>query len=99
MTAAELELLARGEHRDPFSVLGPHFEHVCRSWLRHQAPDELLGDLPNRVGAGTVNDPSNRSTATEMLRGVARLMWHLRAGDRILLRDRGLIFRRKNSTR
>jgi hypothetical protein len=40
-----------------------------------------------------VNDPTNRSTATEMLRGVARLMWHVRAGDRILLRDRGLIFR------
>ena len=28
-----------------------------------------------------------------MLRGVARLMRHVRAGDRILLRDRGLIFR------
>jgi hypothetical protein len=40
-----------------------------------------------------VNVPKNPQTASEMIRSVARLMWHVRDGDRILLRDRGLIVR------
>ncbi|HWS34333.1 MAG TPA: ATP-binding protein, partial [Actinoplanes sp.] len=43
------------------NVLGPHFEHVCRYWTRHLA-GPLFGDYPNRVAAGTVNDPANRTS-------------------------------------
>lgn len=44
------------------NVLGPHLEHVTRYWLRHLAPEDLLPELPAAVTAGTVNDPSARTT-------------------------------------
>jgi AAA+ ATPase superfamily predicted ATPase len=44
------------------NVLGPHFEHVVRHWVRHLAPEDLLSDLPNLVGAGVVNDPAARTS-------------------------------------
>jgi AAA+ ATPase superfamily predicted ATPase len=55
-------LWARGQRRFVGNVLGPHFEHICRYWTRHMAPPEFLGDYPNRVAAGTVNDPPNKTT-------------------------------------
>jgi hypothetical protein len=54
-------LWARSQRRFLGNVLGQHFEQVCRHWTRHLAPPELFGDYPNRVGAGTVNDPANRT--------------------------------------
>lgn len=43
------------------NVLGPHFERVCREWTWHMAPPDLLGDYPNKVAAGTVSDPANKT--------------------------------------
>lgn len=55
-------LWQRSQRRFTAQVLGPHFEHVARHWTRHLAPPELLGDHPNLVGSGTVNDPARRTT-------------------------------------
>jgi AAA+ ATPase superfamily predicted ATPase len=54
-------LWARSQQRFVGNVLGPHFEQICRHWTRHMAPADLFGDYPNRVGAGTVNDPANKT--------------------------------------
>jgi hypothetical protein len=54
-------LWQRSRRRFAGNVLGPHFEHVARFWSRHLAPAEVFGDLPSRVGAGTVNDPANKT--------------------------------------
>jgi len=43
-------------------VLGPHFEQVCRHWTQYFAAEETLGGIPIRVGTGTVNDPSARTS-------------------------------------
>lgn len=56
------ELWQRSQRRFVSGVLGPHFEHLCRHWSRHLAPPELFGARPNRVGAGTVNDPSGKGS-------------------------------------
>ncbi|MEU4571188.1 hypothetical protein [Nonomuraea sp. NPDC023979] len=55
-------LWQRSQRRFTANVLGPHFEHLCRHWTRHYAPESLLGDFPHRVGSGTVNDPSARTS-------------------------------------
>ncbi|BCY12782.1 ATP-binding protein [Actinoplanes sp. L3-i22] len=55
-------LWRRSRARFVSGVLGPHFEQVCRFWTRHMAPPELFGDYPNVAGAGTVNDPTNRTS-------------------------------------
>jgi AAA+ ATPase superfamily predicted ATPase len=55
------DLWRRSQRRFVANVLGPHFERVCRQWTRHIAPPELLGDHPNRVGEGVVNDPVGRT--------------------------------------
>jgi AAA+ ATPase superfamily predicted ATPase len=55
-------LWQRSRRRFTTNVLGPHFEHICRLWTRHSAPPELLGDHPNRVASGTVNDPKAKTT-------------------------------------
>ncbi|MCL2848916.1 MAG: ATP-binding protein [Micrococcales bacterium] len=44
------------------NVLGPHTEHIARYWLRHLAPQGVLGELPAAVESGTVNDPAARTT-------------------------------------
>lgn len=56
------ELWRRSRRRFVGNVLGPHFERVCRYWTRHLASAETLGGHPTRVGAGTVNDPTSRTT-------------------------------------
>jgi len=57
-------LWQRSQRRFVGNVLGPHFEHLCRHWIRHLAPADLFtADAhPNKVGAGTVNDPANRTS-------------------------------------
>jgi uncharacterized protein len=55
-------LWQRSRQRFDGNVLGPHFEHVCRHWTRHLAPEATFGDFPNQVGSGTVNDPARKTT-------------------------------------
>ncbi|HWE88765.1 MAG TPA: hypothetical protein VG317_04810 [Pseudonocardiaceae bacterium] len=55
------ELWRRNQHRFTGQVLGPHFERTCRYWTRHMAGPDLFGDYPNRVCAGTVNDPAAKT--------------------------------------
>ncbi|WP_198154178.1 ATP-binding protein [Catenuloplanes japonicus] len=55
-------LWQRSQRRFLGNVLGPHFEQVCRDWVRHMAPPELFGDYANVVGAGTVHDRSGMTT-------------------------------------
>ena len=43
-------------------VLGPHFETLCREWARWHATDETHGGHPIRVAAGTVNDPTAKTS-------------------------------------
>jgi AAA+ ATPase superfamily predicted ATPase len=42
-------------------VLGPHFEHVCRTWAL-TGDNVPYADLPATVGTGAVNDPTQRSS-------------------------------------
>lgn len=51
-------------HRQRFTatVLGPHFEHLCRRWSRHFAPLDLFGAIPQQVGSTVVNDPTAKTT-------------------------------------
>jgi uncharacterized protein len=42
------------------SVVGPHFEALCRSFVLRSGQD-LFGGMPGEVGSGVVNDPSNRT--------------------------------------
>ena len=42
-------------------VLGPHFEHLCRTWARWYAAPETLGGQRTRVASGTVTDAAART--------------------------------------
>jgi uncharacterized protein len=55
-------LWQRSQRRFAGSVLGPHFEQVCRHWAHYFAAEETLGGIPIKVGTGTVNDPSARTS-------------------------------------
>ncbi|MFB9833575.1 hypothetical protein [Actinoallomurus acaciae] len=46
-----------GRRRFSSSVLGPHFEQVCRDRALHHADPGSLGGLPSRV----VHDPGTRT--------------------------------------
>ena len=39
-------LWERSEPRFTSSVLGPHFEQLCRYWTRYFAPEEITGGFP-----------------------------------------------------
>lgn len=43
-------------------VLGPHFEHLARTWARWYAAPESLGGLRSRVVSGTLPDPAERTS-------------------------------------
>ena len=51
-----------GDLAHPLNVLGPHFEQLCRHWVRYFAPEEITGGFPSRVEPGTVNDPASKTT-------------------------------------
>lgn len=51
----------RSQGRFAGSILGPHFERVCREWTLYNAGDRF-GDWPAQVASGTVNDPANKTT-------------------------------------
>src|ERR1700722_13293499 len=55
-------LWERSEPRFTSSVLGPHFEQLCRYWTRYFAPEEITGGFPARVEPGVVNDPASKKT-------------------------------------
>jgi AAA+ ATPase superfamily predicted ATPase len=61
-TRSSARLWARSESRFKANVLGPHFEQLCRHWIRYFAPEEITGGFPARVEPGTVNDPSSKKT-------------------------------------
>jgi len=50
----------RSQPRFASSILGPHFERLCREWALYFAGDRF-GDWPVQVAAGTVNDPQNKT--------------------------------------
>ncbi|MGH9213635.1 MAG: AAA family ATPase [Acidimicrobiales bacterium] len=51
---------ARDRYRS--SVVGPHFEELCRAWARDFASDETFGGPATRVGAGVVHDSHGRTS-------------------------------------
>jgi uncharacterized protein len=55
-------LWERSEPRFTSNVLGPHFEQLCRHWVRYFAPEEITGGFPSRVEPGTANDPASKKT-------------------------------------
>jgi hypothetical protein len=42
-------------------VVGPHFEGLCREWIRWYASPETVGGYPSKVGAGAFSDRSARA--------------------------------------
>jgi uncharacterized protein len=61
-TTNPARLWERSEPRFTSNVLGPHFEQLCRHWVRYFAPEEIVGGFPSRVEPGTVNDPASKKT-------------------------------------
>jgi AAA+ ATPase superfamily predicted ATPase len=43
-------------------VVGPHFERLCREWVRWHASPETCGGYPTRVASGLVNDPAAKTS-------------------------------------
>jgi uncharacterized protein len=56
------QVWANSKHRFASSILGPHFERLCRDWMLHFAGDRF-GGWPTQVAAGTVNDPDSHTVA------------------------------------
>ncbi|GAA4993114.1 ATP-binding protein [Yinghuangia aomiensis] len=42
-------------------VVGPHFEHLCRTWARWYAHPDTLGGTRTRITSGTVPDPTAKT--------------------------------------
>jgi hypothetical protein len=54
----------RSQHAFRSNVVGPHFEEICRQWIRwHAGPETHGGAYLSRVASGTVSDPGARKTA------------------------------------
>jgi AAA+ ATPase superfamily predicted ATPase len=43
-------------------VVGPHFETLCREWIRWYASPETCSGHPARVASGVVNDPAAKTS-------------------------------------
>ncbi|WP_283136108.1 AAA family ATPase [Rhizohabitans arisaemae] len=56
------EVWSRSQARFRDHVLGPHFEHLARTWARWHAVPDTLGGRRTRVASGTLSDPANRTT-------------------------------------
>ena len=52
----------RSEHTFASKVLGPHFEHLARTWARWHASAETLGGHRTKVLSGTVPDPEAKTS-------------------------------------
>jgi uncharacterized protein len=57
------EVWARMRQTFASKVVGPHFERICRDWVRWYAAPGTLGGHPGMVGSGVVNDASRRLLA------------------------------------
>jgi AAA+ ATPase superfamily predicted ATPase len=55
------EVWRRTQQTFTSKVVGPHFEGLCREWMRWYAAPETVGGYPSRVGAGAVSDRSGRA--------------------------------------
>lgn len=69
ITVPYLDLLERRQGRQVWQacaptfsaqILGPHFEDLCRDWVREFGESEL-GFTPGIVGTGTISDPVGRT--------------------------------------
>jgi AAA+ ATPase superfamily predicted ATPase len=61
-TRSAAPLWERSKPRFTASVLGPHFEQLCRYWARYLASEQVIGGFPSQVEPGTVNDPVAKKT-------------------------------------
>jgi len=58
-----IQVWQRSQQTFRASVVGPHFEEICRQWTRwHAEPETHGGDYVSRVASGTVSDPQARKT-------------------------------------
>jgi AAA+ ATPase superfamily predicted ATPase len=55
------QVWARAQPTFLSKVVGPHFEHVCRSWARWHAAPETLGGQRVSVESGTVAEPAAKA--------------------------------------
>lgn len=58
---AAAQLWERSQRRFASTILGPHFERICREWSLYFGAD-TFGDWPVHVAVGTVNDPASKTT-------------------------------------
>jgi hypothetical protein len=56
------QLWARSQKTFHSQVLGPHFEHIARSWSRWYASPETLGGRRTRVLPGVLPDPADKTS-------------------------------------
>jgi AAA+ ATPase superfamily predicted ATPase len=56
------QVWARSQATFSSKVLGPHFEHLARTWTRWHASVDTLGGLRTRVGYGTIPDPADKTS-------------------------------------
>jgi uncharacterized protein len=56
------QVWAESQERFHSSIVGPHFEGVCRRWAAAFAAATTFGSLPRHVAAGTVSDPRERQS-------------------------------------
>jgi AAA+ ATPase superfamily predicted ATPase len=56
------QVWADSQDRFASTVLGPHFESLCRWWTATHATAAALGARVVRVASGVVNDPSTRTS-------------------------------------
>lgn len=54
------EVLAERQLAISAGILGPHFEHLCREWVRRFAADATLGGVPSRVAPAVLSDSKLR---------------------------------------
>jgi AAA+ ATPase superfamily predicted ATPase len=54
-------VLAERQSAIAAGVYGPHFEHICREWVRRFASPDALGGTPTRVAPAVLSDPVARA--------------------------------------
>ncbi len=56
------EVWKQSQERFVGNVIGPHYEELCRTFVRDFASHEVLGGIPSDVGHGVVNDAAHRTS-------------------------------------
>jgi uncharacterized protein len=54
------EVMAERQAAITAGIFGPHFEHLCREWVRRFASGEVLGGAPAVVAPAILSDPQAR---------------------------------------